>query len=65
MEGPFWDVMEGRVAPPPAAVLLGWELVAVDPALRRLPAVAVHDLAERPPPGVAHRDQRPVRGVAE
>ena len=31
-EGPFWDVMEGRVAPPPAAVLLGWELVAVDPA---------------------------------
>jgi uncharacterized protein (TIGR00369 family) len=30
-EGPFWDVMEGRVAPPPAAVLLGWELVAVDP----------------------------------
>jgi acyl-coenzyme A thioesterase PaaI-like protein len=114
MEGPFWDVMEGRVAPPPAAVLLGWELVAVDPAagtievaftasdqflnpagviqggflagelldssgqlvatavataairtFRRLPAVAVHDLAERPPPGVAHRDQRPVRGVTE
>jgi acyl-coenzyme A thioesterase PaaI-like protein len=31
-EGPFWDVMEGRVAPPPAAILLGWELVAVDPA---------------------------------
>jgi uncharacterized protein (TIGR00369 family) len=31
-EGPFWDVMEGRAAPPPAAVLLGWELVAVDPA---------------------------------
>jgi uncharacterized protein (TIGR00369 family) len=30
-EGPFWDVMEGRVAPPPAAGLLGWELVAVDP----------------------------------
>ena len=30
-EGPFWDVMEGRVAPPPAAALLGWELVAVDP----------------------------------
>jgi uncharacterized protein (TIGR00369 family) len=30
-EGPFWDVMEGRAAPPPAAVLLGWELVAVDP----------------------------------
>ena len=30
-EGPFWDVMEGRVAPPPAAVTLGWELVAVDP----------------------------------
>lgn len=30
-EGPFWDVMSGRVAPPPAAVTLGWELVAVDP----------------------------------
>ena len=30
-EGPFWDVMEGRVAPPPAAALLGWELVSVDP----------------------------------
>jgi uncharacterized protein (TIGR00369 family) len=31
-QGPFWDVIEGRVAPPPAAILLGWELVAVDPA---------------------------------
>jgi uncharacterized protein (TIGR00369 family) len=30
-DGPFWDVMEGRAAPPPAGVLLGWELVAVDP----------------------------------
>jgi uncharacterized protein (TIGR00369 family) len=30
-QGPFWDVLEGRVEPPPAAVLLGWELVAVDP----------------------------------
>jgi uncharacterized protein (TIGR00369 family) len=30
-EGPFWDVMEGRAEPPPAAVLLGWELVNVDP----------------------------------
>lgn len=30
-EGPFWDVMAGRAAPPPAAVLLGWRLVAVDP----------------------------------
>jgi uncharacterized protein (TIGR00369 family) len=29
--GPFWDVMEGRVPPPPAAVLLGFELVDVDP----------------------------------
>jgi uncharacterized protein (TIGR00369 family) len=29
--GLFWDVQEGRVAPPPAAVLLGWELVGVDP----------------------------------
>ena len=23
--------MEGRAAPPPAAVLLGWELIAIDP----------------------------------
>lgn len=30
-EGPFWDVLEGRSDPPPAAVLLGWKLVAVDP----------------------------------
>jgi len=26
-EGPFWDVLEGRAAPPPAATLLGWELL--------------------------------------
>ena len=30
-EGPFWDVIEGRAALPPAEALLGWELVAVDP----------------------------------
>ncbi|SEK42490.1 PaaI family thioesterase [Nonomuraea pusilla] len=30
--GPFWDVLAGRAAPPPAAQLLGWELVHVDPA---------------------------------
>ena len=30
-EGPFWDVMEGRREPPPAARTLGWELLAVDP----------------------------------
>lgn len=30
-QGPFWDVMEGRAAPPPAAVLLGWQLRSVDP----------------------------------
>lgn len=29
--GLFWDVQAGRVAPPPAALLLGWELVAIDP----------------------------------
>jgi uncharacterized protein (TIGR00369 family) len=29
--GPFWDVIEGRCEPPPAAVLLGWELQSVDP----------------------------------
>lgn len=30
-QGPFWDVMEGRAEPPPAAELLGFELVEVDP----------------------------------
>lgn len=30
-EGPFWDAIEGRVEAPPAARLLGWELVSVDP----------------------------------
>ena len=29
--GPIWDLLEGRRDPPPAAALLGWELVAVDP----------------------------------
>jgi uncharacterized protein (TIGR00369 family) len=29
--GVFWDAMAGRAAPPPAAVLLGWQLVNVDP----------------------------------
>jgi uncharacterized protein (TIGR00369 family) len=30
-QGPFWDVMEGRAAPPPAAELLGFRLIAIDP----------------------------------
>jgi uncharacterized protein (TIGR00369 family) len=30
-EGAFWDLMEGRAAPPPAAVLLGWQPVSADP----------------------------------
>jgi uncharacterized protein (TIGR00369 family) len=30
-QGPFWEVLEGRRDPPPAAALLGWEVVAVDP----------------------------------
>jgi uncharacterized protein (TIGR00369 family) len=29
--GPFWEVLDGRRPPPSAAVLLGFELVAVDP----------------------------------
>lgn len=29
--GPFWDVMNGRREPPPAAILLGWKLVSIDP----------------------------------
>lgn len=30
-QGPFWDVLEGRAEAPPAAELLGWKLVEVDP----------------------------------
>ena len=31
-KGFFWEVMEGRRPPPPAAALLGFELLAIDPA---------------------------------
>jgi uncharacterized protein (TIGR00369 family) len=30
-EGPFWDVMQGRKPPPPAAITLGFKLIEVDP----------------------------------
>jgi uncharacterized protein (TIGR00369 family) len=30
-QGPFWDVIEGRAAPPAAAETLGWNLISVDP----------------------------------
>jgi uncharacterized protein (TIGR00369 family) len=30
-EGPFWDAMEGRAPMPPAAGVLGWKLVSIDP----------------------------------
>jgi uncharacterized protein (TIGR00369 family) len=30
-QGPFWDVMEGRADPPPAAQLLGFRLIEIDP----------------------------------
>lgn len=29
--GLFWDTVAGLVPPPPAAALLGWELIEVDP----------------------------------
>lgn len=29
-KGPFWDMIEGKVPPPPAAELLGWTLIEVD-----------------------------------
>jgi uncharacterized protein (TIGR00369 family) len=29
--GYFWDVMEGRKPPPPAAALLGFQLIAIEP----------------------------------
>jgi uncharacterized protein (TIGR00369 family) len=31
-EGPFWDAMEGRAPPPPAAVTLGFKLLDIDPS---------------------------------
>ena len=31
-EGGFWDAMEGRVPPPPAAATLGFKLLEIDPA---------------------------------
>jgi uncharacterized protein (TIGR00369 family) len=31
-EGPFWDAMEGRAPPPPAAVTLGFKLLEIDPS---------------------------------
>jgi uncharacterized protein (TIGR00369 family) len=30
-QGPFWDMIEGRSPPPPAARLLGWTLESIDP----------------------------------
>lgn len=30
-KGLFWDTIEGRIPGPPAALLLGWKLLAVDP----------------------------------
>ena len=30
-EGPFWDFVAGRAPAPPAADLLGWQLLDVDP----------------------------------
>ena len=35
-EGYFWDVMEGRKAAPPAAELLGFKLLDVDPEAGRI-----------------------------
>ncbi|MEV4107057.1 PaaI family thioesterase [Nonomuraea sp. NPDC049695] len=29
--GPFWEMVAGRMAPPPAAETLGWELLSIDP----------------------------------
>ncbi|HEV7628057.1 MAG TPA: PaaI family thioesterase, partial [Streptomyces sp.] len=29
--GLFWDMLEGRVPPPPSAATLGWELIGMDP----------------------------------
>ena len=29
--GPFWDMIEGRKPAPPAAQLLGWKLIEIDP----------------------------------
>ena len=34
--GPFWDIVAGKVPPPPAAELLGWKLLEIDPEKGRI-----------------------------
>ncbi len=34
-EGPFWDMVEGKIPPPPSAELLGWTLIEVNPGKGR------------------------------
>lgn len=35
-KGPFWDMIDGKVPPPPAAELLGWKLLEIDPEKGRI-----------------------------
>jgi hypothetical protein len=39
--GPFWDVIEGRREPLPAAVLPGWQLESVEPDADAAPAKTI------------------------
>ncbi len=41
--GPFWDVMEGRKPPPPAAVTLGFKLLEIDPGRGTIRVQTGHD----------------------
>jgi len=53
-EGPFWDAMEGRAAPPPSAVLLGWELVSIDPDAGTIEVAFAASAQFLNPAGVIH-----------
>ncbi len=35
-KGPFWDMVDGNVPPPPVGELLGWKLLDIDPKKGRV-----------------------------
>lgn len=47
-EGAFWDVMEGRKAPPPAATTLGFKLISIDPDKERFECSSMRSQTQLP-----------------